>query len=177
MAADEINWTIEAMRIAPTAIIGLAIGGATVYIAWRQWRTAETRVVLDLFDRRLSVYKAFDAVIHSLFDEDKGYYVPDDALPELENVIAEATFLFGDEVIGFMGKVHQTLNRSYYVDTVAPRTPDPIAWRKVADEALFDCAETATATLAALVRPYMRITKKSDSPDAHAAKGEGGSKV
>lgn len=34
----------------------LAIGGVAGIIAWRQWKTAQDKVKLDLFDRRFAVF-------------------------------------------------------------------------------------------------------------------------
>ncbi|MER8838471.1 hypothetical protein NKH86_06875 [Mesorhizobium sp. M0913] len=36
-----------------TPVIALAVG----FIAYRQWRTAHSRLVLDLFEKRLAVYE------------------------------------------------------------------------------------------------------------------------
>jgi len=35
----------------------LVLGLIAAYIAWRQWRTAHDRLILDLFERRFQVFQ------------------------------------------------------------------------------------------------------------------------
>ena len=43
-----------------TAGLGLLIAGFGALIAYFQWRTGHQRVVLDLFDRRVAVFRQID---------------------------------------------------------------------------------------------------------------------
>jgi hypothetical protein len=41
-----------------TPIVALVAGGWGGYVAWRQWRTAQNRLRLDLFDKNFAAYAA-----------------------------------------------------------------------------------------------------------------------
>lgn len=97
------------------SIVTLFLTFAVVVIAWQQWRVAENKLRLDLFDRRYKVYdatKKFLAQIfrHATFD--------DSQLFEFYAGTADAEFLFGVDVLDYLEQIrnravdirlHQTL--------------------------------------------------------------------
>ena len=44
---------LSLLKVSPTALVALIVGGFGALIAYRQWRTARNRLKPDLFDRRL----------------------------------------------------------------------------------------------------------------------------
>lgn len=71
----------------------LAIGGFAALIAWRQWKTAQDKVKLDLFDRRFAVFMDVRRVVSEAASLGK---ISDVTLPR--EIIARGRFLFGQEV-------------------------------------------------------------------------------
>jgi hypothetical protein len=54
---------VAAVQAITTLIIGLFAG----YIAWRQWRTSQDRLVLDLFEKRFQVFQELTRTIAAAF--------------------------------------------------------------------------------------------------------------
>jgi hypothetical protein len=44
-------------------VVTAIIAALVAVIAWLQWRTAQEKVLLDLFDRRFAVYEELRAII------------------------------------------------------------------------------------------------------------------
>jgi len=57
MACAPTHWTAYLAAIS-TPLIAMLAGGFGGYVAWRQWRTAQDRLRLDLFEKRLAIYTA-----------------------------------------------------------------------------------------------------------------------
>lgn len=72
------------------------IAGIVGFIAWRQWKTAHTKMLFDLFEKRIEAYNAlFDAMRPAFRDgtiNDFGDFI------QLRHAIDAAHFLFGDDV-------------------------------------------------------------------------------
>jgi hypothetical protein len=79
----------------------LSIGGVAGIIAWRQWRTAQDKVKLDLFDRRFAVFMDARRLVSEAGQLGK---ISDPNLPN--EVIARGRFLFGDEVLTKLEELH-----------------------------------------------------------------------
>ncbi|WP_155737525.1 hypothetical protein [Agrobacterium tumefaciens] len=93
----------------------LAIGGVAGVIAWRQWRTAQDKVKLDLFDRRFAVFMDARRLVSEAVALGK---ITDQNLPN--EVIARGRFLFGDEVLAKLGELHGLCTRLLTNDHHAP---------------------------------------------------------
>lgn len=66
-----------------------------IYIAYQQWRVNKTRLDLDLYDRRLAIYKAVDAFYGDVGTEGIAKYP---MVFKLRYATAEAPFLFPAEI-------------------------------------------------------------------------------
>ena len=78
-----------------SALLTPTIAGAVGYIAYQQWRVNKTRLDLDLYDRRLKIYKTVD----EFYDESFTHGAI--KLPMAEKLrvgTAEARFLFPKEI-------------------------------------------------------------------------------
>jgi hypothetical protein len=79
-------------------VLGLVAG----YIAWRQWRTAHDRLILDLFERRFQVFQELTRTVSEAVSK------PHPAINDLANfdqAFEKARFLFGPEVYGYLREV------------------------------------------------------------------------
>lgn len=91
---SEINWWLEILKLFPAT----AVGASVVFIAYLQWKTAHTKVMVDLFDKRLAVYESvLEAITLSNIDEGAGIETKN-ALLRLYRARSDATFLFGDDL-------------------------------------------------------------------------------
>ncbi len=84
----------------PATVPALAVFG--IYIAYRQWRTANDKLNLDLFQQRLAVFKALRGYLSS---------ITVDGMPDIDDdvrfreTIEQSKFLFGDDVNAFLKEV------------------------------------------------------------------------
>jgi len=95
---------IEFLSAAFTPVIGIA----TIYIAYQQWRTNKTRLDLDLYDRRLAIYKAVDAFYGEVGTHSTAKYP---MVSELRHATAEAAFLFPAEIEKHLAEVKEKAMR------------------------------------------------------------------
>ncbi|MDX8530086.1 hypothetical protein RFM41_12105 [Mesorhizobium sp. VK25A] len=78
-----------------TPTIALAVG----IIAYRQWKTAHSKLVLDLFEKRLDVYRHVRSAVSVVNTTGKTSREAELALLEAINA---AEFLFGDDVRSYL---------------------------------------------------------------------------
>jgi hypothetical protein len=79
-----------------SAVATPVIAGLVGFIAWRQWRTAHTKILLDLFDRRLAAYEGLIDALRPAHRD--GTIKSFDDFMKLRRAIDAAHFLFGDDV-------------------------------------------------------------------------------
>ena len=84
------------------AVATVMIAGAACYIAWRQHRTAEAKLRLDLFDRRFRVYRG---LMDLLGDAVREPNISMDALGKFYLATDEKRFLFGKDIIEYLDEV------------------------------------------------------------------------
>lgn len=76
------------------------VSAAVAVVAFLQWRTAHQKVMLDLFDRRFSVFMDVRLIVSHGADRSKF----DQGLPN--EIIARGRFLFGREVVDILTEIH-----------------------------------------------------------------------
>jgi hypothetical protein len=88
------------------AMLTPAIAFLAVVIGWGQWRTAQQKVVLDLFDRRLGKHTAFRGIVRQVMGAGA-------ATQETSFQFAEAMdgveFLFGDEIVSSLTVIYKAI--------------------------------------------------------------------
>ncbi len=105
--------SFELARGVPAAFVALVIGVIAAWIAFQQWRVARAKLNLDLFERRLRLYRATDKyLLESLSGG------PQSFLETIEG-LNEAPFLFGPEVTTYLQKVLDMRNELRGIDTRA----------------------------------------------------------
>lgn len=56
-------WSPQIISAIISGCVALITGGVVSLFAWRQWKTAQDKLVLDLFDRRLANYRVWQRAI------------------------------------------------------------------------------------------------------------------
>ena len=78
-----------------SALLTPTIAVIATYVAYQQWRVNKTRLDLDLYDRRLTIYKAVDAFYGDVGTQGTAKYP---MVFQLRYATAEAPFLFPTEI-------------------------------------------------------------------------------
>ncbi|NVN02222.1 MULTISPECIES: hypothetical protein [Asaia] len=98
--------------IKPEGLVATAIGGATLYIAWKQKEIAKGKVNSDLFDRRYKVYeahvKAIIKIVHQQVDTEED---EDSLYDDMIYFGEQARFLFNAEVYAHLVEVRKNINQ------------------------------------------------------------------
>jgi hypothetical protein len=93
---DDCHWTqVLSALLTPTIAVLVAI------IAYRQWRTAQNRLKLDLFDRRFAVYDAARNLLSSVMTSGKA---KDDEMEKFLAHTREAKWFLNDEIAEYFDK-------------------------------------------------------------------------
>jgi hypothetical protein len=146
-----------------TAFSTLGLGSLAAVIAYMQWRTNHQKVVLDLFDRRYKIYEKIVAIVYNHLKkrmDDEGHAL--EALTQLGDVKAEATLLFGNNIILKIINIQNKIREIYLCNLKISSEKDE---SKRAD---LTCGriiiiEDLIATrgeLIELLAPYMRMNQK-----------------
>jgi hypothetical protein len=88
------------------AMLGVLIAAFGALIAYFQWRTAHQRVVLDLFERRLAVFRDLEEAAKGALVEGGAAKI-EPAFWKYVRAEANARFLFGEEVIAALAALRR----------------------------------------------------------------------
>jgi hypothetical protein len=94
-----LPYWIEVLKGFSVPAIALLAAG----IGYFQWRTAQQKVVLDLFDRRLDTYTALRNVVSKIMASSNA--ATNETSFEFLKALGRAEFLFGPEVIEHLKKI------------------------------------------------------------------------
>lgn len=105
-----IQWIVAAGTAAFVAIVGFF-----------QWRTAQNKAVLDLFERRHEVYVAVRQAVGDILTNPSGF----DMQKEIEfvNAMERAYFFFGDDVHSYLKKLWDDMLFVLEADKTIPNMP------------------------------------------------------
>lgn len=90
------------------ALLTPMIGVLTAYIAYSQWRTAESKLRLDLFEKRWGIYSATRGVILALID---GSITPTAAHRDFGRAMQGARWIFNEPVSIYMDGILALIGR------------------------------------------------------------------
>lgn len=159
MASNLPEWAQWVQAIGPVLTAGatVIIGVIVAYVAWRQWRTAREKLVLDLFDRRMGWHVAVKAAVKPLLDnagspEALSYSV----WTELARLQQEGMFLFGDEIFKGVYAEAQRAVATFVSSLGGEDGRYEIEIHRAANAACYQLLSKFPAEL----RPYMRMTQK-----------------
>ncbi len=91
---------LQALAVPAIALLAVVIG-------YFQWRTAQQKVVLDLFDRRIATYTALRDIVAKVMASSSAA-TPDNSFKFLE-ALDRAEFLFGPEVTEHLKKIGEAI--------------------------------------------------------------------
>jgi len=84
--------------------VTLFLSFAVVIIAWQQWRVADTKLRLDLFDRRYKIYDATKKFLAVIIREAT---FTDSQLFEFNAGTSVAEFLFEADLVAYLGQIRK----------------------------------------------------------------------
>jgi len=92
---------IELIKGVPTAIVALLVGSIAAFIAYRQYKVAEAKLNLDLFERRYAIFETtYETLLQTAIN---GPEVSDGPLPgPFYNLIPESHFIFGSDIVDYL---------------------------------------------------------------------------
>lgn len=104
---SDVPLWIQTLQALATPVVGVGVA----VVAYMQWRTAHQKIILDLFDRRMSLY---DEVVNSVTDyfggpENTAVYT--DTIQRLYHVRSKARFLFGSEVEDLVNNIRGDITK------------------------------------------------------------------
>ncbi|MFE0233631.1 hypothetical protein ACFW0F_06820 [Brucella anthropi] len=153
-------WIIVLQGLLTPIIALIAVG-----VAFMQWRTAHHKVVMELFERRLAVYRELVSTAKNIINE--GNLVVPNICRDLVAIRSEARFLFGADVESAINHLIDKAKRvgelrgGYWRDLshlpqFAPRAKEL--------EGLIEELVTAADTLSDVCAPYMRMSQRLSWP-------------
>lgn len=129
----DIKCIIEGLSAGLTPLIAVVM----TYIAYQQWRTNKGRLTHELYDRRLTVFKAVTAFYGEMGDAGTAKY---GIVTKFSVATAEAEFLFGDEVEEHIEELYKkgmhlaSLHEKMYPGSGEPGLPVGEERSRVAEE-------------------------------------------
>jgi hypothetical protein len=142
--------------------ITVLVAAFGAFIAYRQWRTAQDKMILDLFDRRYAVFSGTISALYVVI-RDEGRSQNLAGLVNMAETLDKARFLFGPEVISFLDDLNKSMKelvgkRNYYgnarTDQERVRLSDELASE---EEAL----SKKDVELRGVVEPYMAMRHRA----------------
>ena len=84
-------------------------------VAFLQWRTAQQKAVLDLFERRHSIYETVRKAVETIVRDSNGFDQAREA--ELAQAVGRAYFFFGDDVVRYLERLQEAIINVREADT------------------------------------------------------------
>lgn len=141
-------------------VLGVLIAAAVALVAYAQWRTANQRVVMDLFERRLAVFTKMESTLKKMLENRRA---DDDDFRAAVRATAESRFLFGPEVYEYL-----TTLTDKAVLVMRPLPADLPALTPAEQRQVSDTRDDALKRILAFFReapdvfaPYMRLDQRS----------------
>lgn len=140
-------------------MLSVAVALLAAAIAWGQWYTAREKLILEIFDKRFSVYEQAREAIGPVIRAGRP---SDNDLQVYGTMMREARFLFGDDVYTYLDEIWTALIALGEADALMRSLAEPSdrslivmkrtrAFAKVADFPLH---------IHQLLLPYMKIQSK-----------------
>lgn len=131
------------------------ISGLVLVVAFMQWRTAHQKVMLDLFDRRLEVYRQVWEAVGSVLRSGRA---DNESQLALMQAADKAMFLFGSDVSDYLKDLSDTLHKLEWANQQIQDEPTPAVSDRRA--MLFRKVTRFYEEGAQAFHPYMRMDQK-----------------
>jgi hypothetical protein len=143
-----IQWIIAAGTSVFVALVGLF-----------QWRTAQHKAVLDLFDRRHAIYEVVRKAVGQIVASSPGF--DQDREIEFMANIERAYFFFGDDVNDYLKELWEQILNVRTADSELKATQSPEQRRDILTKrrAAFDRVEEFYKVGQPLFAKYMRFSQ------------------
>lgn len=145
----------------PPTLISLATIVVSVVVAtvqYLQWRTANQKVVVDLYDRRLKVFTNLEAAISTVVRHAR---VANNTFYDYSTAQADARFLFGADVKRYLQEMREALAwLAAYSDQVIDQSPERVSLIKTKHEKLLKVTKFYEDS-PRLFGPYMDLSQKN----------------
>ena len=82
------------------AFLTIVVSAAAVFISWQQWRVAQYRIKMDLYDRRLTFLRNLQALLRQF----RTAHDVEEVSREYADLCAESGFLFDSDIEEYMIK-------------------------------------------------------------------------
>jgi hypothetical protein len=137
-----------------TPIIALMVAA----IAFAQWRTAHQRVVLDLFERRMTI---IDGLLRIVAEVRQAGKVRNEDSDRFNWATKGAEFLFRPKVTEYLDRIHGVLVQLHPIDVQLEGAKGP-KWDELSEkrEALRKELWDFSSTFRKLVGPYVQMHQK-----------------
>lgn len=132
------------------------VGAAAAAIAYRQWRTAHTKLQLELYEKRLPIYRASRAMLAKLGTE---HEMPITSVAAFGTETADAALLFDKHIARFVRDIWEASieENAYRSLTESPRLDYTTKWARAAERAGW--AKRQYDKLDELFFPYLQLEK------------------
>jgi len=143
-----------------TSLLTLAVAAAAAAIAWAQWYTARSRLILDLFNQRMEVHDGACAVIARVIRE--GTATAKDVI-DVARQNDRAKFLFGDDVCRYLASVQKALAQLAWCKSIISQRRGDEQYNKAVDleaQLTGSILNEFYEEFASLLWPYMRMDHK-----------------
>ncbi|MFZ0422960.1 MAG: hypothetical protein WAL80_08795 [Xanthobacteraceae bacterium] len=158
MDTTQLPYFLRVVQSLGPTTVAIVVGSIAAYIAWRQWRTANYRLRLDMFDRRYSVFKATRLLIDKIAINGQ---VSSPDFVEFRNDISGAEFFFDGEMRQFFTRLNELSWRAYLARSRQGRTKDDVALDKLFKEE-DQCLELLEAEKPRLEKIFARYLDLSE---------------
>jgi hypothetical protein len=107
-----LQWTVAAITAAFVAIV-----------VFLQWRSAQQKAVLDLFERREAIYQVVHKTVSTIAANSVEFDPPREV--ELLQVMERAYFFFGDDVVNYLRQLWADITQVQTTDAELKDEKDP----------------------------------------------------
>ncbi|CAN7170769.1 hypothetical protein [Rhizobium leguminosarum] len=160
MNTDLPYWLRVLSALGPTlaASATLLVGLMVATVAYRQWRTAHQKLVLDLFEKRLAVYVEIEDAA-AAFEGSNGQDTA--AFPKAREAFRKAKFLFGPDAFAEIHTFYKSLLEYQSIPPeVAMYDPEKSASLLKANAAALEAVKTFRLRMPDIFEPYLRMAQK-----------------
>lgn len=166
MSAGLPTWALWLQAIGPgsASIVTALVAVAVWIVAYRQWRTAREKLVLDLFDRRFDFYvNAKEAIEQLLGDPQGSIGVRSDRglepIKSMYRLRLEGQFLFGEDVMSYTARVYSAMINLQLGHTMSSLKDTSKDWSQVINQN-FKVVTAFHDEFPKIAAPYMRMGQK-----------------